>query len=536
AADDLAAFHKTASELSRQLPGNNIVLHARLGRQLVNTLVPFGQPLPQREDRKGIDAVFTTGRPYVTDLFFGPVMKKPLVAVDVPVWRDGAVKYGLGFTVFSQRLGELLDRQELPLRWVASILDSSGVIVARSRGFEQYVGRHAPPALIEMIPLKSSGFVETATPEGVPVYAAFSRSGVSNWTVAIDIPAAEIDQRLYVFLGLSGAGALLLLAVGIAFSGYLASRIASAMRALVAPAMAFGRGETPSIQRLPIHEVDEVAQALEKAFHVLERRTIERDRAERDKLDAEGTALLKDEFIATVSHELRTPLTSIAAALGLLNGRADADRSDLERRLIAIAHDNSQRLVRLVNDILDIEKLEAGKSAFDLQQVDMARLLGRAIDAVRPLAESCGVRMRLESAASPGVLADPDRLMQVFCNLLSNAIAFSPRDAEVVVAIEDRAASVRISVADRGPGVPASFQPRLFEKFAQADSSDGRKRSGTGLGLSIVQQIVTRLGGEVGYADGCGGGAVFIVDLPHGRDASAEAHEPPRKSETTATA
>ncbi|HEY2137217.1 MAG TPA: sensor histidine kinase [Xanthobacteraceae bacterium] len=535
AADDLAEFHAKASELNRQLPGNAIYLRDESGQQRLNTLVPFGAPLPPPALRKNLDAVFRTGRPFITDLVFGPVAKIPLVAVEVPVWRDGKVKFALGMSVFPERLGGLLDRQNLPQTWVATLFDTSGIIIARTRNSDLYVGRHGAPALIDAIPRVSSGFVETPTLEGELVYAPFSRSEVSNWAVAIGVPAVEVNRGLYVFLGLSSAGALLLLCVGIAFSGYLANRIASAMRALVAPAMAFGRGETPRIPRLPIREVDEVAQALDRAFRLLERRTIERDRAEREKQVAEGTARLKDEFVGTVSHELRTPLTSIAAALALLNSAEDVDESNPKQRLIAIAHDNSQRLVRLVNDILNIEKLEAGKAPFDLQPVDIASLLGRAIEANRPLAESCGVGMRLEGVAVGGVLADPDRLMQVFCNLLANAISFSPPEGEVVIAIEDRARTVRISVTDRGPGVPASFRPRLFEKFAQADNSDRRRRSGTGLGLSIVQQIVTRLGGEVGYADARGGGAVFMVDLPSGGDAGA-GEEPSRKSVKTAAA
>ncbi|HEY2137219.1 MAG TPA: ATP-binding protein [Xanthobacteraceae bacterium] len=539
AADDLAGFHKTASALSQQLPGNNIVLHDPFGRQLVNTLVPFGEPLPMQGTRKRIDQVFVTGRPVISDLFMGPVAKFPLVAVDVPVWVDGVVKYGLAISLFPERLREILDRQNLPPDWIASIYDASGVVVARTRNPERYVGHPGAAVVTAAIARDVNGVVEASPRDGVPVYAAFSRSEVSNWAVAIGVPAAEINQGLYVFLGLSGAGALLLLGIGIGFSGYHANRIASAMRALVAPAMAFGRGETPRIPRLPIHEVDEVAQALDRAFHVLERRTIERDHAEREKQIAESTARLKDEFIGTVSHELRTPLTSIAAALALLNGGADVDSSDPKQRLLAIAHDNSQRLVRLVNDILDIEKLEAGKVAFDLEAVDITSLLDRALEADRPLAESCGVKLRREGAASLDVPADPDRLMQVFSNLLSNAIAFSPRDAEVVVAIQDRGGRVRFSVTDRGPGVPESFKPRLFEKFAQADSSDGRKRSGTGLGLSIVQQIVTRLGGAVGYADVPGGGAAFIVDLPglqRGASAGVKVHEPSRKTERIAAA
>jgi PAS domain S-box-containing protein len=230
---------------------------------------------------------------------------------------------------------------------------------------------------------------------------------------------------------------------------------------------------------------------------------------------------LKDEFVATVSHELRTPLTSIAAALDLLSEIADADRSDAAKELIAIAQTNSQRLVRLVNDILDIEKLEGGKVVFDMQHVDIGSLLERAVEANRPMAERCGVRLRLEGPSVHDVHADPDRLMQVASNLLSNAVKFSPSGTEVVVATEERWDKVRIAVRDHGHGIPEEFRDRIFGRFAQADNSDTRQKAGTGLGLSIVKQIVQRLGGEVGFADAPGGGTVFFVDLPRLQEVGA---------------
>jgi signal transduction histidine kinase len=224
---------------------------------------------------------------------------------------------------------------------------------------------------------------------------------------------------------------------------------------------------------------------------------------------------LKDEFVATVSHELRTPLTSIAGALGLLAGGAVDRLPDSALRLITIAHSNCQRLVRLVNDILDIEKIESGATAFDLQRVEVSSLVAQVVEANQMNAEEHGLTIRLDAAsAALEVQADPDRLAQVVTNLLSNAIKFSASGEEVTVAIADIGGAARISVQNRGRGIPEAFRARVFEKFAQADASDARTKGGTGLGLSIVKQIVTRLGGEVAFADVPGGGTVFHVDLP----------------------
>jgi PAS domain S-box-containing protein len=224
---------------------------------------------------------------------------------------------------------------------------------------------------------------------------------------------------------------------------------------------------------------------------------------------------MKDEFVATVSHELRTPLTSIAGSLGLLAGGAAGQLANPAKRLLSIAHSNSQRLVRLINDILDIEKIESGKVAFVMQPVELRALVEQAIEANKGFAESFGVTVRLDPASAEAVVrVDPDRMTQVIINLLSNAVKFSPRGEEVVVRVENKVTRARLLVRDRGPGVPEEFKSRIFEKFVQVDASDARQKGGTGLGLSIVRQIMLRLGGEVGLEPAAGGGSMFHVELP----------------------
>jgi PAS domain S-box-containing protein len=236
---------------------------------------------------------------------------------------------------------------------------------------------------------------------------------------------------------------------------------------------------------------------------------------------------LKDEFVSTVSHELRTPLTSISGSLALLVGNAAGKLPDPVMRLLTIAHKNSQRLVRLINDILDIEKMESGEVVFVVKRVDVRPLVEQAIEASRAYAESLGVTMRVDASSTSGeVRADPDRLVQVITNLLSNAIKHSPPGEEVVVSITATGDGVRIAVRDHGPGIPASFKSRIYEKFAQADATDSRQKGGTGLGLSIVKSIVTRLRGSTGFSDAPGGGTIFHVELPAWQSA-VDATAPP---------
>lgn len=228
---------------------------------------------------------------------------------------------------------------------------------------------------------------------------------------------------------------------------------------------------------------------------------------------------MKNDFISTVSHELRTPLTSIRGSLGLVAAGAAGEIPPKVAGLIKIAHSNSERLVRLINDILDIEKIESGRMHFDPRPMALRPLIEQAIEASGNYLADRNVSIILDDQA-PGALAavDPDRLHQVMLNLLSNAIKYSPQDGQVIVRVARQESSIRVSVIDQGSGIPLAFQSRIFGKFEQADASDSRQKGGTGLGLSIVKAIVDRLGGVVSFDTGPETGTSFHVDLPEARD------------------
>ena len=246
----------------------------------------------------------------------------------------------------------------------------------------------------------------------------------------------------------------------------------------------------------------------------------------RDVTKRKRNEAFKSEFVATVSHELRTPLTSIAGSLGLLIGGAAGALPATAARLLEIAHSNSQRLIRLINDILDVEKMESGKVTFAFRPVELWPLIEQAIESNRGFADGFGVALRLDrSSMAPAVLADSDRITQVLTNLLSNAIKHSPAGAEVVVTMSERGAAVRVAVRDHGPGIPDEFKSRIFGKFAQADTN-GHSKGGTGLGLHIVKQIVEHHDGTVGFEPAPGGGTIFYFELARWPDLGAAKPRP----------
>lgn len=236
---------------------------------------------------------------------------------------------------------------------------------------------------------------------------------------------------------------------------------------------------------------------------------IARDISEIKRIDQ-----MKNEFISTVSHELRTPLTAISGALGILVNGLAGQLPAQSVRMIQIAHNNSQRLIHLVNDLLDMEKLVAGKMHFDIQQQMLFPIIQQSIESNAAFAQQYGVTYQLLPGADVKVAVDQQRLLQVLANYLSNAAKFSPLNDVVSIRADIHFGSVRVTVTDKGPGIPESFRARLFQKFSQADSSDTRQKGGTGLGLAICKEIIERMGGKVGVDSVPGEGASFYFDLP----------------------
>jgi signal transduction histidine kinase len=239
----------------------------------------------------------------------------------------------------------------------------------------------------------------------------------------------------------------------------------------------------------------------------------------RDITDSKAIERMKAEFVATVSHELRTPITSIRGSLGLIAGGVTGPLTDKTRNLVEIALRNSDRLARLINDLLDIEKMESGKMQFDMAQQPLIALIEQAIEANSGYAQSFNVRYALQPSPNMLVTIDSFRLLQVMSNLLSNAAKFSLPQSTVEIAVIDRTAMngariARVQVTDRGAGIPEEFRSRIFQKFSQADSSDARAKSGTGLGLAICKAIIEQMGGQIGYETQAGVGSTFYFDLP----------------------
>ena len=306
---------------------------------------------------------------------------------------------------------------------------------------------------------------------------------------------------------------LLLLAMIVLATVASLRRVASTLDAIVFDARSLAAGDHRAAVRSVAGGSRELGQ-LGEAFGTLAAAVAEREHGLRDDIrQLKEVERLKNDFVSTVSHELRTPLTAIRGALGLVLAGTTGAVATRTRDLLQIGLQNTERLIRLINDILDVERIEAGHLLVRREPCELADIMRTTVESLRTVSMEAHVTVVLEAGEGAVVTGDPDRLVQVFTNLISNAVRFSPRGEVVTVTMRTTATSVVVFVSDRGPGIPLEFRRRIFGKFQQADPAG--TSGGAGLGLAIVRAIVERHGGSIRFDSAPGHGTTFITELPY---------------------
>ena len=295
--DDLFSFYDQAQEVLKSQKANNILLFDQTFQQRLNTLRPFASKLPLITNPE-LQGVFKTGQPVTTSLYVGHVAKQSIIAIGVPVQRGGSAIYVLAAGILPERLSALLTQQRLGEDWISVILDKSGTIVARSHQMEQFVGTKGAPNMIARMGEVAEGSLETISVEGIPILATFSRSTVSNWTVAIGIPSKILTNGLLTTLAWLVAGTTVLLLSSLALAWSIGSKIANPIHQLAAPALALGSGVQVTVPPLHLREADEVGRALTRASAML---MASQHRANHDVLTGLSNRALFEEILV---HQL----------------------------------------------------------------------------------------------------------------------------------------------------------------------------------------------------------------------------------------
>jgi PAS domain S-box-containing protein len=390
----LRSFYGQAIEVLHDRPGNVLLLVGRDGRQVVNTHVPYGAPLPMHGNPAQLQRVIATRRPLVSDLYVAPTVGRLLTSVDVPVLRQGQVRYLLSMQYFGEPLGAILTRQDIPPEITATIYDSAARIVWRSRGPRGDVGRRAEPGLAAGLLLEPEGIVEERGPGGEPYVTVFSRSTVSNWAVAIALPRAALNAALWRSLAWIALGALAMFTLGLALVRAIGTHIEHSIRGLVDPAIALGYGEPVVLPPLHLRETRAVGQALVQAAALLRERTRQRDEAEHARLrlsDANQEIERSEAFLRGIFEE--TPDGVLLVGLDCRVTRANAQGE----QLFGHAHGT------LAGVAIDELLVETGPQAQPLCARVRAAPLRRGLDGTAPLygRRHDGSRFPADVMASP---------------------------------------------------------------------------------------------------------------------------------------
>jgi signal transduction histidine kinase/CheY-like chemotaxis protein len=517
--DDLPGFHERAQRVLGQRPQwAAIVLVNPSGTPLVDTRFPLGGALPPIE-RESLDRVVRTREPAVGNLAQSP-QSGWLFAVGVPVVRGGQVRYVVTALVKPEEIRGVLTRQRVPPDWVISIVDASGMRVARSRAHQETLGGRLSESVQRVVDGGGAeGFGLAYTLEGERIYAPYSRLSRSGWIAVLGIPTRQFQAATSRSLLVYGGGVLLSIAIGTVAALWVAGSISGPIADLRAAAEALGRRQELRPPGTAILEIREVAAAMKTASEELTRGEAEREdllgkeRMARERAEAADRA--KEEFMAVLSHELRTPLNAVYGWARMLQGGQLLDPDLTTRALDAIVR-NADIQVQLIDDLLDLSRISSGKMRLDVRAVELEPVLQGALDAVRPAAEAKAIRIQTVLDPQAGtVTGDPGRLQQVVWNLLMNAVKFTPRGGRVQLHLQRVGSHVEIVVSDTGQGIAPDMLPHVFERFRQGDSSSTRAHGGLGLGLSLVKHLVELHGGTVvAQSPGEGRGATFVVTLP----------------------
>ena len=543
---DFAAFDRQM-RAALKMRGTSIVLHDTKGQQLLSTNRPFGEPLPRATNTEMHDRVVATGQPQISDLIMGAVLRRPIIVVGVPVFRDGQVAYVLAMGLGSEVLSSLLEEQNLSSEWIVGIFDRKGVIVARNRELDRFLGKSVSPMLMEAMRGPVENWFPSVTSEGIPVYAAFRRSPITGWTVAIGVPREFVDAPIRYARLLAFGGGAAVLGLSLLLGWWMGWAIRRPVEALTSATKALGRGELVDPLSCGVRELDEVGNELRNTAAALARNreqlesTVagrtrelaaanERLRAEIDAREQAQSALLQaqkmeamGQLTGGVAHDFNNLLTAVSGSLALLEARISDERS---LRLLHTAQRGASQGAKLTESLLAFaRKQRLNPIPADLNSiiVEMTEMLRRSIG------PSVEIRHALASQLWP-VLIDTGQIETALLNVALNARDALPSGGMVLIETANinatseelpeevaRQDCVLVSVRDTGTGMSSEALERAFEPFFTTKEVG----KGTGLGLSMVFGVVRQSGGTVRIRSRLREGTTVQIYLPRAIDTAA---------------
>ena len=527
--------------------GTSIVLHDTHGQQLLSTNRPFGEPLPHATNTEMHDRVVATGKPQISDLIMGAVLRRPILVVGVPVFRDGQVVYVLAMGLGPEILSSLLEEQSLSPQWTAGILDRKGIIVARNRELNRFLGRPASPMLLEAMREPAENWIPNVTSDGIPVYSTLRRSPITGWTVAIGVPREFVDAPVRRARLLAFRGGTAVLGLSLLLGWWMARAIRRPVEALTRATKALGQGEAIGHLVGGVRELDQVGDELRNAAAVLARnreelegavkeRTRElaaandRLRGEIDAREQAQSALLQaqkmeamGQLTGGVAHDFNNLLTVVSGSLALLEPRISDDKS---LRLLHTAQRGASQGAKLTESLLAFarqQRLNPIPADLNSIIIEMSEMLSRSIS---PTVE---IRHALADELWP-VLVDTAQIETALLNVALNARDAMPTGGVILIETANVTGTNRqvpeevvgrdcvlVSVRDTGIGMSQEVVARAFDPFFTTKEVG----KGTGLGLSMVFGVVRQSGGTVRILSRLREGTTVQIYLPRALETAA---------------
>jgi signal transduction histidine kinase/ActR/RegA family two-component response regulator len=521
---DFQAFHGQAKRFNRG-PEAWTVLSDHESRQIVNTLRPYGSPLPPPGEQDLARKIISANKTWVSHVRPGPVSGKMVTTLTVPVTLGNGEKYLLSEVFATDHFKQLIGTFRVPDGWLFAVIDQDGNFVARNLNDDKLIGKPARAELVAAARQTGTGYIRHQTIEGIEVYDAFARTSLSGWTVAIAAPVDLIESSARQATKVAGLGIL----AAILFAGtsvfLLGGRHVRDIQRAAKASMELGLGKVSTPFNSPVAEVNNLYAAIHNAGQELlqaeeyrratelERQSLlQREQSARQLAEEQNKA--KDQFLAMLGHELRNPLAPIANAAELL--QRPGTSSERVQHVSTIISRQVMHMTSLLEDLLDVSRVTRGLIKLHPAPLDMATVVANAVEQVRPLIESKGHQLVLHTP-SEHVLVNGDRirLVQAAANLLTNAAKYTESGGKIDLHLQSEGNWVMLTVRDNGMGISADLLPRVFDLFSQGERTLGRSQGGLGLGLTLVRKLVELHGGYVtAESAGEGKGSTFTVWLP----------------------
>jgi len=535
-----------------KIRGTSIVLHDTHAQQLLSTNLPFGEPLPRATNSEMHDRVVATGKPQISDLIMGAVLKRPILTVGVPVFRDGEVVYVLAMGLGPEILSALIQDQKLSADWTAAILDRKGIIVGRNRDLDRFLGQPVAPMLRAKLAEAIESWIPNVTSDGIPVYSTFRRSTMTGWTVAIGLPREYVDAPLRRAQWIAFGGGAAVLGLSLTLAWWVGWGIRRPVKALATAAGALGSGRPLGPMIGGVRELDQVGEALRNTATALAHNTEQLESMVADRTQELATAneRLRAEIVAReqaqaallqaqkmeamgqltggVAHDFNNLLTAVSGSLALLEPRISDERSV---RLLRAAQRGASRGAKLTETLLAFaRKQRLDPVATDLNSVvvEISEMLRRSIGA------SVEIKDVLARNLWP-VLVDVSQIETALLNVALNARDAMPGGGVLVIETANIRARdnelpaevvgqdcVLVSLRDTGAGMSPEVIARAFEPFFTTKEIG----KGTGLGLSMVFGVVRQSGGAVRIRSRLREGTTVQIYLPRTIEAKAPGPRP----------